>query len=234
MVDADRWGGTIDPHLLDAAVWATNVFAASETAIALLTSTPGDADHNVLLNPQIARRPRAGRPLRGRGSGEDPHHRAPQRRAPPSSTAWWTLTTRSGRRAGSATRSTVRRPRRRRPAAGSSTTTRSASRSSSASGPRARVVVAVHKGHRRSDPVRVGGGRVAARHRARGGGVPRRHLPRVPLRLRARPRRRGGRTSRRRRAADVARRRPPGREPGRRGHRRRAPTSTPSWGARGT
>ena len=32
MVDADRWGGTIDANLLDAAVWATNVFAASETA----------------------------------------------------------------------------------------------------------------------------------------------------------------------------------------------------------
>jgi predicted TIM-barrel fold metal-dependent hydrolase len=35
-------------------VWATHVFASSETAIALLTSTPGDVDHNVLLNPQIA------------------------------------------------------------------------------------------------------------------------------------------------------------------------------------
>jgi predicted TIM-barrel fold metal-dependent hydrolase len=54
MVDADRWGDAVDPHLLDAAVWATNVFASSETAIALLTSTPGDADHNVLVNPQIA------------------------------------------------------------------------------------------------------------------------------------------------------------------------------------
>ena len=30
------------------------MFGASETAIALLTSTPGEADHNVLLNPQIA------------------------------------------------------------------------------------------------------------------------------------------------------------------------------------
>jgi predicted TIM-barrel fold metal-dependent hydrolase len=54
MVDADRWGDAVDPHLLDAAVWATHVFASSETSIALLTSTPGDADHNVLLNPQIA------------------------------------------------------------------------------------------------------------------------------------------------------------------------------------
>jgi len=54
MVDADRWGDAIDPHLIDATMWATHVFASSETAIALLTSTPGDADHNVLLNPQIA------------------------------------------------------------------------------------------------------------------------------------------------------------------------------------
>jgi predicted TIM-barrel fold metal-dependent hydrolase len=54
MVDADRWGDAVDPHLLDAAMWAGHVFAASETAIALLTSTPGDAAHNVLLNPQIA------------------------------------------------------------------------------------------------------------------------------------------------------------------------------------
>jgi predicted TIM-barrel fold metal-dependent hydrolase len=54
MVDADRWGDAVDPNLLDAAMWATTVFASSETAIALLTSTPGDADHNVLLNPQIA------------------------------------------------------------------------------------------------------------------------------------------------------------------------------------
>jgi predicted TIM-barrel fold metal-dependent hydrolase len=54
MVDPERWSDAVDPHLLDAAVWATNVFASSETAVALLTSTPGDADHNVLLNPQIA------------------------------------------------------------------------------------------------------------------------------------------------------------------------------------
>jgi predicted TIM-barrel fold metal-dependent hydrolase len=53
MVDPDRWA-VIDPQLLDAAAWAGHVFGASETAIALLTSTPGEADHNVLLNPQIA------------------------------------------------------------------------------------------------------------------------------------------------------------------------------------
>jgi predicted TIM-barrel fold metal-dependent hydrolase len=54
MVDGDRWSDAVDPHLLDGAMWAAHVFASSETAIALLTSTPGDADHNVLLNPQIA------------------------------------------------------------------------------------------------------------------------------------------------------------------------------------
>jgi uncharacterized protein len=53
-VDADRWGDAVDPQLLDAAMWAATVFASSETAISLLTSTPGDAGHNVLLNPQIA------------------------------------------------------------------------------------------------------------------------------------------------------------------------------------
>jgi predicted TIM-barrel fold metal-dependent hydrolase len=53
MVDPDRWA-TVDPQLLDAAAWAGHVFGASETTIALLTSTPGGADHNVLLNPQIA------------------------------------------------------------------------------------------------------------------------------------------------------------------------------------
>ena len=54
LVDPDRWPDAVDPHLLDAAAWAGHVFASSETAIALLTSTPGGADHNVLVNPQIA------------------------------------------------------------------------------------------------------------------------------------------------------------------------------------
>ena len=47
MVDPDRWPDR-RPHLLDAAAWAGHVFGASETAIALLTSTPGEADENVL------------------------------------------------------------------------------------------------------------------------------------------------------------------------------------------
>src|SRR5438067_1425174 len=44
----------IDPRAIDGAAWAALVFGASETAVALLTSTPGPADVNVLTNRQIA------------------------------------------------------------------------------------------------------------------------------------------------------------------------------------
>lgn len=54
MADPERWPGPVDPHLIDGAAWAALVFGASETAIALLTSTPGPATTNVLTNPQIA------------------------------------------------------------------------------------------------------------------------------------------------------------------------------------
>ena len=54
MVDPDRWPDSVDPHAIDAAAWAAHVFGASETAVALLTSTPGPADTNVLTNTQIA------------------------------------------------------------------------------------------------------------------------------------------------------------------------------------
>ena len=54
MADPERWPGEIDPRLIDGAAWAALVFGASETAIALLTSTPGPADTNVLTNAQIA------------------------------------------------------------------------------------------------------------------------------------------------------------------------------------
>jgi predicted TIM-barrel fold metal-dependent hydrolase len=54
MVDAERWGSGVDPRLIDAAEWATLVFGTSETAVALLTSTPGSVADNVLTNPQIA------------------------------------------------------------------------------------------------------------------------------------------------------------------------------------
>ena len=51
--DPERWP-TVDPGLIDGAAWASLVFGSSETAIALLTSTPGTPEHNVLSNPQIA------------------------------------------------------------------------------------------------------------------------------------------------------------------------------------
>jgi predicted TIM-barrel fold metal-dependent hydrolase len=51
--DKERWAD-VDPTNIDGAAWASLVFGASETAIALLTSTPGTPDHNVLSNPQIA------------------------------------------------------------------------------------------------------------------------------------------------------------------------------------
>ncbi len=53
-VDPDRWSSPIDANQIDAAAWAALVFGSSETAIALLTSTPGPADDNVLTNRQIA------------------------------------------------------------------------------------------------------------------------------------------------------------------------------------
>jgi predicted TIM-barrel fold metal-dependent hydrolase len=54
MADPDRWHDSIDPSHIDGAAWAALVFGASETATALLTSTPGRADVNVLTNQQIA------------------------------------------------------------------------------------------------------------------------------------------------------------------------------------
>ena len=54
MADPERWAGGIDPRLIDAAEWATLLFGTSETAVALLTSTPGSVHDNVLTNPQIA------------------------------------------------------------------------------------------------------------------------------------------------------------------------------------
>ena len=65
MVDPERWAGGVDPRSIDASAWAAQVFGASETAVALLTSTPGSADDNVLTNPQI----RAARDLVDRYAG---------------------------------------------------------------------------------------------------------------------------------------------------------------------
>ncbi len=65
MVDPDRWAGGVDPRAIDASAWAALVFGRSETTVALLTSTPGSADDNVLTNPQI----RAARDLVDRYAG---------------------------------------------------------------------------------------------------------------------------------------------------------------------
>jgi predicted TIM-barrel fold metal-dependent hydrolase len=54
LVDPERWPDAVDPRLIDASAWASLVFGGSETAVAVLTSTPGEADRNVLTNPQIA------------------------------------------------------------------------------------------------------------------------------------------------------------------------------------
>lgn len=52
--DPDRWRDGVDPQRLAAPAWAAHVFGESETAIALLTSTPGREDENILTNPEIA------------------------------------------------------------------------------------------------------------------------------------------------------------------------------------
>ncbi len=54
LVDPERWHEGVDPRVIDAAAWATLVFGSSETAVALLTSTPGPTGENVLENAQIA------------------------------------------------------------------------------------------------------------------------------------------------------------------------------------
>ncbi len=54
MVDPQRWARGVDPREIDAGAWASLVFGTSETAVALLTSTPGATDGNVLTNTQIA------------------------------------------------------------------------------------------------------------------------------------------------------------------------------------
>lgn len=52
--DPQRWQDEVDPQRLGAAAWAGHLFGESETAVALLTSTPGRASENILTNPEIA------------------------------------------------------------------------------------------------------------------------------------------------------------------------------------
>ena len=54
MTDPDRWSDGVDPAHISAAEWAALVFGGSETAVALLTSLPGQSHENVLSNAEIA------------------------------------------------------------------------------------------------------------------------------------------------------------------------------------
>jgi predicted TIM-barrel fold metal-dependent hydrolase len=54
MTDPERWSGGVDPARISAAEWAALVFGGSETAVALLTSLPGQEHENVLTNAEIA------------------------------------------------------------------------------------------------------------------------------------------------------------------------------------
>jgi predicted TIM-barrel fold metal-dependent hydrolase len=54
MVDPDRWTEPVDLAQLAAPAWAACVFGGSETALALLTSTPGVPGENVIDNADIA------------------------------------------------------------------------------------------------------------------------------------------------------------------------------------
>ena len=105
----ERWPGEIDPRVIDGAAWAALVFGASETAIALLTSTPGPADTNVLTNAADRGRARRRRPLRGHRPRAHAHDRASQLRRRTSSTRWTSGARGSIRRAGRSTRCTARR-----------------------------------------------------------------------------------------------------------------------------
>lgn len=66
-VDPERWSDGVDPRRLDGAAWAALMFGASETAVALLTSTPGATGATVFENDQIA----AAREVTDRYAGSD-------------------------------------------------------------------------------------------------------------------------------------------------------------------
>ena len=226
-------GGAIDPHAhRRRGVGGARVRRDRRPRSRCSRRRPGDADHNVLTNPQIA----AARDVVDRYAGTGrvlthtivhPNLGAAELDA---MVDWHDALRPVGLEVLHALRTADRR--RRRPAAGSSTTTRSASRSSSASRARARASSPSHKG--------LGGpipdaSVAAASPRDIGpaaAAFPDINVRRVPLGLRARSRRRGRRRTTRRTPtrgvdrlveslADA-------------GHRRRAPTSTPSSGARGS
>ena len=201
MVDPERWPDAVDPHAIDAAAWAALVFGASETAVALLTSTPGPAGENVLENAQIA----AVRDVTDRygGTGRVLTHTIVHPNLGPAELD----------RMGEWSRAL-------RPSAWKVYTLAGPPTAASPTGgwfldddeigtpflERVRCARPAHRvraqGPRRTGARRLGGGRVAARRRSRRGRVRRHRLRRVPLRLRAGPARcRGQRSTRSRRVA---------------------------------
>ena len=226
MTDPTRWAEGIDPDRLAAAEWAAQVFGASETAVAVLTSTPGGDHDGVLTNEDIG----AAREVVDRYAGTGrvlthsivhPNIDGEIERMDGWSAAlrpdgWktyplWAPPGADGRRLVPRRRHGHRVPR---------------------TGARARPAASRGaQGDRRTDPGERARGRVTARRRPGRARLSRHHVPHLPLGLRAGSRRRGG--SLRRRVAD-ARHRSPGREPARRGRRSRVRTSTPSSAARGS
>ena len=215
----------VDPHLLDAAAWAALVFASSETAIALLTSTPGRRRPQRADQPADRRDARARRPLRRAAAGCSPTRSCTRTSARPSSTRWRRLTT-ALRPSGWKCYTLYGPPTNASPTGGWFLDDDEIGfpflERVRALGPQRRRDA---QGPRRPDPDRVGRGGVAARHRTGRRRVPRHQLRRVPLGLRARSRRRGRRVRpdapRRgvdRLVASLARRRASA----------RAPTCTPS------
>ena len=187
VVDPDRWPDAVDPRVIDGAAWAALVFGSGETVNGVTHIDPGRRPRNVLLNPPDRDHPRARRPLRGHGARAHARHRpTPTPAGRVSSAPWRAWPSRSA--VGMEVLHAVRPADRRRPPAdGSSTTTRSGCRSSSACAPSA-PGGAVHKGSVARSPTR----RSRPRRRAtsvRPRRVPRHHVRRVPLGLRARPRR---------------------------------------------
>ena len=51
--DPEMWSNGVHPQLISAAEWIAQLFANSETAVAVLTSGPGRPEENIVTNPEI-------------------------------------------------------------------------------------------------------------------------------------------------------------------------------------
>ncbi len=181
MVDPQRWGSGVDPHLLAAGEWVGHVFGGSETAVALLTALPGLPDDDAAGQRRDRRRAWTSSTVT-RAPGVCSRTRSCTRTwARRSSNAWSPGATRSVHRRGRCTRCGIGP--KVEAVGSSSTTTATASRSSSTcarSAPRSSARTRASPGRCPTRPRR----RVAARHRPRGGRVSRRATRRLPLGLR--------------------------------------------------